>query len=86
MSKKRSIGKLAKEVGVSVETVRYYERQGLIDKPQRSEGPRVQTHLAVAQKGAFRLTIASLWLKAKIGSDDAQEHLFRRPAGEHRRL
>lgn len=31
-----SIGRLADSVGVSVETVRYYERRGLIDQPQRT--------------------------------------------------
>ncbi len=29
------IGELAKSVGVSVETVRYYQRQGLLDTPER---------------------------------------------------
>jgi len=31
------IGRLADAVGVSVETVRYYERRGLIDPPQRTD-------------------------------------------------
>jgi MerR family mercuric resistance operon transcriptional regulator len=33
-----TIGKLAKEAGVGVETVRFYERKGLIKKPQRKDG------------------------------------------------
>jgi MerR family mercuric resistance operon transcriptional regulator len=36
----RTIGKLAKEVGVGVETIRFYERQGLIERPRKSQGPR----------------------------------------------
>jgi DNA-binding transcriptional MerR regulator len=32
----RTIGVLAKEVGISVEAVRYYERLGLIEKPRTS--------------------------------------------------
>ncbi|KPF78406.1 hypothetical protein IP88_03850 [alpha proteobacterium AAP81b] len=36
----RTIGRAAKEAGISVETVRYYERQGLIDQPRRSAGSR----------------------------------------------
>ncbi|MBW2467252.1 MAG: MerR family transcriptional regulator [Deltaproteobacteria bacterium] len=32
-----TIGKLAKQVGVGIETVRFYERQGLIDPPPRTE-------------------------------------------------
>ena len=31
-----TIGELAREAGVNVETVRYYERRGLIDEPPRS--------------------------------------------------
>lgn len=30
------IGELAEQVGVSVETIRYYEQQGLLEKPARS--------------------------------------------------
>lgn len=32
-----SIGQAAKYSGVSVETIRFYERKGLIDEPQRRE-------------------------------------------------
>lgn len=32
-----AIGKVARRGGVSVETVRFYERQGLIDEPPRKE-------------------------------------------------
>lgn len=40
MAKTRTIGRLAKEVGVGVETIRFYERKGLIKQPRKSEGPR----------------------------------------------
>lgn len=33
----RTIGRLAKEAGVNLETVRYYERRGLLPRPPRSE-------------------------------------------------
>ncbi len=33
-----TIGKLAKSAGVGVETIRFYERKGLIRKPQRRDG------------------------------------------------
>ena len=36
MVKSLTIGHLAKETGVSLETVRYYERRGLLPKPPRS--------------------------------------------------
>lgn len=38
--KQLTIGKLADESGVGVETVRFYERKGLIKKPQNREGFR----------------------------------------------
>ncbi len=33
-----SIGDVAREAGVNVQTLRYYERRGLVRAPQRSEG------------------------------------------------
>lgn len=33
-----TIGRLAKEAGVNVETVRYYERRGLIERPTERRG------------------------------------------------
>ena len=33
-----TIGRLAKEAGVNVETIRYYQRRGLIDEPQKPAG------------------------------------------------
>ena len=32
-----SIGQVARQAGVGVETVRFYERQGLLEEPQRKE-------------------------------------------------
>ena len=36
----RTIGELARDAGVHVETVRYYERRGLLRQPRRSAGWR----------------------------------------------
>src|SRR5690242_5541541 len=33
-----TIGELAEAAGVGVETVRYYQRRGLVDEPKRSRG------------------------------------------------
>ena len=33
-----SIGQLSKQTGVKIPTIRYYEQQGLIESPHRSEG------------------------------------------------
>jgi DNA-binding transcriptional MerR regulator len=38
--RRRTIGRLAAEVGVNVETVRYYERRGLIQQPPAGPGGR----------------------------------------------
>lgn len=35
--KSRTIGKLAEEAGVHVETIRYYERRGILAQPQKPE-------------------------------------------------
>lgn len=35
-----TIGRLARAAGVSVETVRYYERRGLLEQPDRGNGYR----------------------------------------------
>ncbi|MGC7960592.1 MerR family DNA-binding transcriptional regulator, partial [Salmonella enterica] len=33
-----TIGKLSEETGVNIETIRYYERIGLVPAPPRSQG------------------------------------------------
>lgn len=35
-----TIGRLSRETGVNIETIRYYERIGLLAKPPRSDGGR----------------------------------------------
>src|SRR5271165_3297682 len=37
---KRTIGKLAVEAGVGVETIRYYERKGLLEQPAKQSAAR----------------------------------------------
>ena len=37
--KSLTIGHLARESGMNLETVRYYERRGLLPKPPRSASP-----------------------------------------------
>jgi DNA-binding transcriptional MerR regulator len=48
MNAKRTIGGLAKETGVGIETIRFYERKGLIDQPVAIEGFRHYDEHAVA--------------------------------------
>ena len=44
-----TIGVLAKAAGVGVETIRYYERMGLIDRPAKPGGARVYSALHLRQ-------------------------------------
>jgi MerR family transcriptional regulator, mercuric resistance operon regulatory protein len=44
----RTIGKLAREAGVHVETIRYYERKGYLDRPDAFGGYRQYSDEAVA--------------------------------------
>ena len=47
---KLTIGQLAKRANVNLETIRYYERRGLIPEPPRSEsGYRMYSRDAVAR-------------------------------------
>lgn len=49
------IGQLAKHAGVAVDTVRYYERQGLLPKPQRqASGYRRYTQADVQRLSFIR--------------------------------
>jgi Cd(II)/Pb(II)-responsive transcriptional regulator len=44
------IGQLSKTSGCSVQTIRYYEREGLLSNPERSEGNfRLYNHSALKQ-------------------------------------
>lgn len=50
-----TIGRLAKELGVNVETIRYYQRRGLIEEPQRpSTGYRKYTARTIARMNFIR--------------------------------
>ena len=63
MGRRRTIGKLAKEAGVGVETVRFYERKGLIDQPGSADGYRdygdealaAVRYVKIAQRMGFSL-------------------------------
>jgi DNA-binding transcriptional MerR regulator len=52
----KRIGDVAKAGGVGVETVRFYEREGLIDRPQKPQGGwREYDETALAQLNQVRL-------------------------------
>jgi MerR family transcriptional regulator, copper efflux regulator len=49
MMKDLTIGKAAKEAGVNVETIRFYERRGLIEQPRKGAGYRLYPPEMVAR-------------------------------------
>ena len=48
-----TIGRLAQQAGVNVETVRYYQRRGLIDEPAKPSGGHRRYQPAVLRRIAF---------------------------------
>jgi DNA-binding transcriptional MerR regulator len=72
------IGEIAQRAGMSTSRVRYYERRGLIDPPDRAGGkrqyhPRVLRRLAIieaAQRVGFSLTE----IQDVLGSRDGPAH------------
>jgi len=52
-----TIGQLAKQANVNLETIRYYERRGLIPEPPRSESGYRQYSADDLQRTQFRLSI-----------------------------
>jgi DNA-binding transcriptional MerR regulator len=64
------IGQVASEAGVSIDTVRFYERRGVLPVPPRTEsGYRVYTEASVARiRLARRLQALGLTLDEVIGA------------------
>mgnify|MGYP001092206371 CR=1 FL=1 len=63
-----TIGQLAREAGVNVQTVRYYERRGLLAEPPRREsGYREFPESDVARLGFIRRAQALGFTLAEIG-------------------
>ena len=48
-----TIGRLAKEAGVNVETVRYYQRRGLLEEPPKPTGGHRRYSPSVLRRIAF---------------------------------
>ena len=48
-----TIGRLAKEAGVNVETVRYYQRRGLLEEPQKPAGGHRRYQQSTLDRIAF---------------------------------
>jgi len=48
-----SIGQIAKKSGISVDTIRYYEKEGLLEKPQRKDSGYRQYNDDVIERLSF---------------------------------
>lgn len=76
-----TIGRLAAETGVGIEAIRYYQRQGLLPEPQRTDG-RIRRYgsreierlrfIKAAQKIGFSLDEIGSLLQLDDGSGCAQ--------------
>lgn len=53
MSTDLTIGKLAERAGVNVETIRYYQRRGLLDEPKKPIGGYRRYSLDMAKRVRF---------------------------------
>ena len=100
--KARTIGVLAKEVGVSVETIRFYERTGLLKRPPQppggwrvydEEAVRAVRYIRMARRMGFSLrSLGELGQQLRNRSDfcrdfhSALEHRLRQTEREMHRL
>lgn len=66
-----TIGQLAVRTGVNVETIRYYERAGVMPLPQRTEGG----HRAYADADVLRLGFVRRARQLGFSLDDVRELL-----------
>lgn len=75
---RRTIGKLASEAGVGIETIRYYERRGLLQQPTRQDSAREYgdealwrvRYIKAAQKWGLSLrALKSLLAGAELSSN-----------------
>lgn len=77
------IGDLARAGGVNVETIRYYQRRGLLGEPPRGEGPRRYAHddldrlrsIRAAQTAGFTLDEIATLLALDTGDRAAAQDL-----------
>jgi DNA-binding transcriptional MerR regulator len=73
-----SIGELSKKIGISTQTIRYYERIGLLPKPQRSSNG----YRAYDDTDIERLEFIKRSRSLDFSLDDIQEILAFRERGE----
>jgi Hg(II)-responsive transcriptional regulator len=66
---KLSIGQLAKKANVNLETIRYYERRGLIPEPSRNKSGRREYSLEAVKRTKFIMRSQALGFSLREISD-----------------
>lgn len=61
----KSIGQVAKQAGISVETIRYYEKQGLLEEPERKESGYRQYSGKIIERLSFIMQAKELGFSLK---------------------
>lgn len=89
MSEQMTIGQLARAAGVNVETVRYYQRRGLLAAPERPTGSIGRYSPAALTRLRFIKRSQSLGfslddVQALLSLDDGQACAVARSMGEHK--
>jgi MerR family mercuric resistance operon transcriptional regulator len=89
MTKEMTIGQLASAAGVNVETIRYYQRRGLLAPPDRPSGSIGRYPLAALTRLRFIKRSQSLGfslddVRALLSLDDGQHCNAARAIGEHK--
>lgn len=77
-----AIGEMSRETGVNIEAIRYYERIGIIPKPDRTEGGNRQYNYAQLKRLFFIKRCRELGfnleeIRALLGMTDSQEFTCR---------
>ncbi|WP_256336974.1 MerR family transcriptional regulator [Belnapia rosea] len=95
-----SIGAAAREAGVGIETIRFYERQGLVSQPPRPEGAGMRLYPAatvervrfikVTQELGFSLRevqdLLKLWADPSADCADVRDLAVAKLADVHRKI
>ena len=89
MKEKLTIGRLAQAAGVNVETIRYYQRRGLLDEPEKPLGEYRRyadsaTGRVIFIKRAQQLGFTLEEVKGLLKLDDGQNCRATRVLAEHK--
>ncbi|MFC5584345.1 MerR family transcriptional regulator [Nitratireductor kimnyeongensis] len=86
------IGEVARRTGLSIDTLRYYEKLGLIDPPWRQGGQRAYDENIIAWLKFIRLLkatgmpLADVETYARLRRDGERSSVQRREMLEHQRM